>query len=182
MTFYCHDCKCICVTLEIPSCSSWFCSYKQNGLFCSCVSSVPQQTVSLTLSPTVYTIYCVSSYCNLVLIIHSNWSESHLPPTLKHSVCLTINCWRSCVLHASVWLATTLSSEFPQHVQAVCFGPDAWACVYIWVKVRSVSVVLMGTLRHLLSLLLCQTLTETHFLAARQFPTDWPLRVGMWVM
>lgn len=73
-------------------------------------------------------------------------------------------------------------SEFPHHVQPVCFGPDSWACVYIWVKVRSVSVALVGTLRHLLSFPLCQTLRDTHFLAGWQFPTGWPLWVGMWVM
>lgn len=46
-------------------------------------------------------------------------------------------------------------------MQPVCFGPDAWARVYIWVKVRSVSVALVGTLRHPLSLPLCQKQTRT---------------------
>lgn len=87
-----------------------------------------------------------------------------------------------CVACVSVWCGVTVTSEFPQHVQRVCFGPDTWACVYVWVKVRSVSVVLVGTLKHLLSLPLCQKVTETHLLAGWQFPTGWPLRVGMWVM
>lgn len=41
------------------------------------------------------------------------------------------------------------SLKFPQHVQLVCFGSDTLSCVYIWVKIRSVSVGLVETHRHL---------------------------------
>lgn len=57
--------------------------------------------------------------------------------------------------------------KFPPHVQLVCFGPDTFSCVYVWVKVRSMSAALVGTHRHLLCLPLCQTQflyshTDTH--------------------
>lgn len=68
--------------------------------------------------------------------------------------------------------------KFLQHVRLVCFGPDTLSCVYIWVKVRSVSAALVGTHRHLLCLSLCQTQflylnthQQTHILAGHQFLT-----------
>lgn len=66
-----------------------------------------------------------------------------------------------CVYIAWRGLTDELSSlKLPQHVQLVCFGPDTLSCIYVWVKARSVSAALVGTHRHLLCLLLCQT----HFL------------------
>lgn len=52
-------------------------------------------------------------------------------------------------------------------MQLVCFGPDTLSCVYVWVKVRSVSAALVETHMHLLCLPLCQThslcsLIQTH--------------------
>lgn len=115
----------------------------------------------------------LSSCCDSgSIVVSRNLTRSHLPPPLKHSVCFTLYFFFFFVFFYVAWVSAlcgiTATSEFFQHVQPVCFGPDTWTRVSIWVKVRSVSVALVGTLRHLLSLPLCQTLTDTHFLAGRQ--------------
>lgn len=159
MTSLCNDCCC-----ASSPCFTWFCRYKQNELSGFWVSSGPWQILWRTSDSLLSYVCSCRDSGPIVVPINLN---TFTPGT--GTVCLLYvnNCVGSCTFIffwvPCVWVGRGIpaSSEFPQHVQPVCFGPDAWACVYIWVKVRSVSVALVGTLRHPLSLPLCQKQTRT---------------------